>query len=248
MALIPVRDENRSATTPHVTWILIIINVAAFFATWLPGYGFLRDTVYDFGMIPKNIFQGQNLYTLFTSMFLHGDPIHLISNMLYLYIFGDNIEDAFGHLRFVLLYLLFGLAAGLVHLLSMVDSIVPAIGASGAISGILGAYIILYPRARIVTLVFYFFITFARIPAVFFLGFWFILQLFSGTIMLTYGVQSGVAYWAHVGGFIAGVAIALLLRAVRKPPKTTPPYYPEVRSRGFRLVCVGSARHKVFIL
>lgn len=205
-----------------------MINVAAFFATWLPGYSFLSDTVREFGMTPKNIIQGQNLFTLFTSMFLHGDPIHLISNMLYLYIFGDNIEDAFGHLRYIGLYILFGLAASLMHILTMTDSIVPAIGASGAISGVLGAYFILYPKARIVTLVFYFFITFARVPAVFFLGFWFILQLFSGTVMLTYGVQSGVAYWAHIGGFVAGIAVALLFRAVRKQPKPESTFYGEI--------------------
>ena len=215
-------------STPHVTWIIIIINVAAFLATWLPGFDFLHNTVLKLGMTPKNIIQGQNLFTLFTSMFLHGDPIHLVSNMLYLYIFGDNIEDAFGHLRYIGLYILFGLAASLLHLLTMIDSSVPAIGASGAISGILGAYFILYPRARVVTLVFYFLITFVRLPAVFFLGFWFILQLFSGTVMLTYGVRSGVAYWAHVGGFVAGMAIALLFRAMRKPPKTVSPLYSEI--------------------
>lgn len=230
-ALIPVRDENRSLTRPHVTWIIIIINVAAFLATWLPSFlgvspRSLLDAVYNFGMIPQLIFQGQNLYTLFTSTFLHGDPIHLASNMLYLYIFGDNIEDAFGHLRYLGLYILFGLAASLAHLLTTANPSIAAIGASGAISGVLGAYFILYPRARIVTLIFYFLITFVRVPAVFFLGFWFILQLFSGTVMLTYGVQSGVAYWAHIGGFVAGIAIALLLRAVRKPPKpVSPPYY-----------------------
>lgn len=141
-------------------------------------------------------------------------------NMLYLYIFGDNIEDAFGHAKYLAFYLLCGLTASLTHLLVAISSGVPAIGASGAISGVLGAYFILYPKARVVTLVFYFFITFVRIPAVFFLGFWFILQLFSGSITLTYGVASGVAYWAHIGGFVAGMAIALVYRAVRKPPNT----------------------------
>ncbi len=225
-ALIPVRDENRSLTRPHVTWIIIIINIAAFFATWFPGYTSLLEAVYNLGMIPANIIQGRDLHTLVTSMFLHGGLIHLAGNMLYLYIFGDNIEDAFGHLRYLGLYILFGLAASLAHLLTTSDLSVPTIGASGAISGILGAYLILYPRARIVTLIFYFLITFVRVPAVFFLGFWFILQLFSGTVTLAYGVSSGVAYWAHIGGFVAGIAIALLLRTVRKPQKpVSPPYY-----------------------
>ncbi len=225
-ALIPVRDENRSLTRPHVTWIIIIINIAAFFATWFPGYTSLLEAVYNLGMIPANIVQGRDLHTLVTSMFLHGGLIHLAGNMLYLYIFGDNIEDAFGHLRYLGLYILFGLAASLAHLLTTSDLSVPTIGASGAISGILGAYLILYPRARIVTLIFYFLITFVRVPAVFFLGFWFILQLFSGTVTLAYGVSSGVAYWAHIGGFVAGIAIALLLRTVRKPQKpVSPPSY-----------------------
>jgi membrane associated rhomboid family serine protease len=226
--VIPVRDENRTASTPHITWILIIVNVAAFLATWLPGLGFLTDAVDEFGIVPALILQGQNLYTLFTSMFLHGDLLHLGSNMLYLYIFGDNIEDALGHVRYVGFYLLSGLAASLAHLLTSSGSAVPAIGASGAISGVLGAYLVLYPKARIVTLVFYVLITFVRIPAIFFLGFWFILQLFSGTVTLAYGVSSGVAYWAHIGGFVAGMLVALLLRAVRKPPRTESEFYYEV--------------------
>jgi membrane associated rhomboid family serine protease len=226
--LIPVRDENRSSSTPHITWILIIVNVAAFLATWLPGFGFLEDSVYAFGMIPSNIIQGQDLHTLFTSMFLHGGLLHVGGNMLYLYIFGDNIEDAFGHAKYLGFYLLCGLAASLTHLLVAITSGIPAIGASGAISGVLGAYFILYPKARVVTLVFYFFITFVRIPAVFFLGFWFILQLFSGSVTLTYGVASGVAYWAHIGGFVAGVLAALVVRAVRKPAQAENSFYYEV--------------------
>lgn len=228
MALIPVRDENRSSSNPHVTWVIIIVNIAAFLATWLPGYSSLENAVNKYGMIPSSILQGRDLYTLFTSMFLHGDLLHLASNMLYLYIFGDNIEDAFGHTIYLGFYILSGLAASLLHLLTVTEPWKAAIGASGAISGVLGAYLILYPRARIVTLVFYLLITFVRIPAVFFLGFWFILQLFSGTVTLTGGVPSGVAYWAHVGGFVAGVAIALLFRAMRKVPKEEIPFYAEM--------------------
>jgi hypothetical protein len=161
-------------------------------------------------------------------MFLHGGLLHLGGNLLYLYIFGDNIEDAFGHAKYLGFYLLCGLAASLTHLLVEITSGIPAIGASGAISGVLGAYFILYPKARVVTLVFYFFITFVRIPAVFFLGFWFILQLFSGSLTLTYGVASGVAYWAHIGGFAAGVLVALVVRAMRKPSRTENSFYYEV--------------------
>lgn len=231
MAFIPIRDENRSSSTPHVTWVILIVNVAAFFATWLPeflGYNSLSSAVDQYGMIPSAILQGRNLHTLFTSMFLHGDLLHLASNMLYLYIFGDNIEDAFGHVKYFGFYFLSGLAASLLHLLTVTNPGVPAIGASGAISGVLGAYLILYPRARIVTLVFYVLITFVRIPAIFFLGFWFILQLFSGTVTLTGGVPSGVAYWAHVGGFVAGLSLALLFRAMRKTPKDEIPFCTEM--------------------
>ena len=203
------------------------MNVAAFLATWLPGFGFLEDVVYAFGMIPRNIIQGHDLHTLLSSMFLHGGLLHLGGNMLYLYIFGDNIEDAFGHVKYLGFYLLCGLAASLTHLAVAISSGVPAIGASGAISGVLGAYFVLYPKARVVTLVFYFFITFVRIPAVFFLGFWFILQLFSGSVTLTYGVASGVAYWAHIGGFVAGVLVALVVRAMRKSPRTENSFYYE---------------------
>ena len=226
--MIPVRDENRSSSVPHINWILIILNIAAFLATWLPGFRFLEDSVNAFGMIPRNIVQGQDLHTLLTSMFLHGGLLHLGGNLLYLYIFGDNIEDAFGHAKYLGFYLLCGLAASLTHLLVEITSGIPAIGASGAISGVLGAYFILYPKARVVTLVFYFFITFVRIPAVFFLGFWFILQLFSGSLTLTYGVASGVAYWAHIGGFAAGVLVALVVRAMRKPSRNENSFYYEV--------------------
>ncbi len=161
-------------------------------------------------------------------MFLHGGLLHLGGNLLYLYIFGDNVEDAFGHAKYLGFYLLCGVTASLTHLLVDINSTIPAIGASGAISGVLGAYFILYPKARVVTLVFYFLITFVRIPAVFFLGFWFILQLFSGSVTLTYGVASGVAYWAHIGGFVAGVLVALVVRVVRKPPQTEDSFYYEV--------------------
>jgi membrane associated rhomboid family serine protease len=226
--LIPVRDENRSSSTPHINWILIILNIAAFLATWLPGFRFLEDSVNAFGMIPSNIVQGHALHTLLTSMFLHGGLLHLGGNLLYLYIFGDNVEDAFGHAKYLGFYLLCGVAASLTHLLVDTNSIIPAIGASGAISGVLGAYFILYPKARVVTLVFYFFITFVRIPAVFFLGFWFVLQLFSGSVTLSNPVSSGVAYWAHIGGFVAGVLVALVARAVRKPTRTEDAFYYEV--------------------
>jgi len=186
---------------------------------WL-GLSF-NSIVSNYGMIPAYIINGERLYTLFTSMFLHGGILHLFGNMLYLQVFGDNIEDNFGHGRYIFFYFLCGIAAAFTHILTTLysdipmggSSLIPTIGASGAISGILGAYLVLYPRARILTAVFYFWIYFARIPAIFFLGFWFILQW----LYVLLNIAGGVAYWAHIGGFVAGMILALLLRR-RKPP------------------------------
>jgi len=176
-------------------------------------------------MIPAYIMNGQRLYTLFTSMFLHSGILHLFGNMLFLHIFGDNIEDNFGRGRYIFFYFLCGIAASFSHILTTLYPSIPmggaflspAVGASGAISGVLGAYLVLYPRARILTVVFYSWIYFARIPAIFFLGFWFILQLFYGSLTLAFEMPSETAYWAHIGGFVAGMILALILRR-RKPP------------------------------
>jgi len=221
--LLPLRDENPTSSPPHITRLLIIVNVIVFIFMWLPSYLPIdfpsfwasispEEVVWKYGMIPENIMNGERLYTIFTSMFLHGGIIHLAGNMLFLSIFGDNIEDTLGRVRYVLFYFLCGTAASLTHTLITVDPSIPTIGASGAISGILGAYLILYPRARILTVIFYFWISFVRIPAIFFLGFWFILQWLY--ILLEAG--GGVAYWAHIGGFVAGMALASILRR-RKP-------------------------------
>jgi len=171
-------------------------------------------------MIPASILNGERLYTIFTSMFMHGGIIHLFGNMLYLHIFGDNIEDTFGHSWYVGFYLISGVAASSAHILSVSGSLgvyAPAVGASGAISGVLGAYLVLFPKARILTLVFYYYITIVAIPAIFLLGFWFLFQLFEGALTLGYGVPSGVAYWAHIGGFLAGVVLALIFKTKAGP-------------------------------
>lgn len=181
----------------------------------------------NFTMVPAEILQGENLHTLFTSLFLHADIFHIGGNMLYLYIFGDNIEDFLGHLRFLLFYFVCGLVADLAHILSVASTAglqIPTLGASGAISGVMGAYILLYPRARIQTLVLTFVITVVSIPAVFFLGFWFILQL----LYTWLGMGGNVAYWAHIGGFVAGMILGLIAKSKRKPkPEIT--YYTEIR-------------------
>lgn len=213
--MFPLRDENRSLSSPHVTRVFIIVNVVVFFFFWFSDSGFFLQSIWDYGMIPANIIKGEGLYTLFTSMFMHGGILHLAGNMLFLFVFGDNVEDNFGHGRYLVFYFLCGIVASAVHILSITTTrgmSLPTVGASGAISGVLGAYILLYPRARVLTLVFYFWISIVRIPAIFFLGFWFIFQLLEGFL----GSSSGVAYWAHIGGFIAGIILALILRRKKK--------------------------------
>jgi membrane associated rhomboid family serine protease len=233
--LIPIRDANRSKTTPHTTRILILANILAFvplllytFFSGNPSINLFANWVYDkFTMVPADIIQGKNLYTLFTSLFLHADIFHICGNMLYLYIFGDNIEDFLGHLRFLLFYFVCGLVADFAHILSVAYTAglqIPTLGASGAISGVMGAYILLYPRSRIQTLTLTFVITIVSVPAVFFLGFWFILQL----LYTWLGMGGNVAYWAHIGGFVAGIALGWIAKRTRKAERAMP-YYTEIR-------------------
>lgn len=211
--MFPLYDENPSKTRPYVTWSLIALNVAVFI--WQLSEGMSAALFYTYGETPAYVLRGEGLYTLFTSMFLHGGLAHIFGNMLYLFIFGDNVEDAFGHGKYIVLYLFFGVTGGLVHsyytfMFDVGGVYTPAIGASGAISGVLGAYILIFPRARIVSIVpSFFFIRLARVPAVVFIGFWFILQL------LYSGSPAGVAYWAHIGGFIAGFMAAVLYKIVK---------------------------------
>jgi len=230
--LIPLRDENRSQTPPHVTRILIIVNVIVFFITILPDlsngnwfYALLGNSsslnraISMYGLVPYDVLHGQRLYTLFTSMFLHADILHIGGNMLFLYIFGDNVEDAFGHGRYLLFYFISGIAASAAFIWTQVfsgDVWTSAIGASGAIAGVLGAYIVLYPRARILTLVFIGWIWIIPVPAVFFLGLWFIYQLLYGMLALGVEAVAGIAYWAHIGGFVAGIFFGLVWRGRRR--------------------------------
>ncbi|MCK4633978.1 rhomboid family intramembrane serine protease [Candidatus Bathyarchaeota archaeon] len=224
--MIPIRDINRSDTTPHITRILIIINVIAFipifYVTFLPQNQtmllFAQSFFKDFTMVPADILQGRNLHTLLTSMFLHVDIFHIGGNMLFLYIFGDNVEDAFGHVRYLLFYLGCGLAADLAHILSLASPFelaIPTLGASGAISGVLGAYIVMYPKAKILTLVLIRFIWIIPIPAAIFLGVWFLLQL----LLSSLNIAGGVAYWAHIGGFIVGVIMVLVSKRAHSKVK-----------------------------
>lgn len=235
--MIPIRDANRSKTTPHITRILIVVNILAFiplllytfFSEDMSSLNLFANWIYDnFAMIPAEIIQMKNLHTLFTSLFLHADIFHISGNMLYLYIFGDNIEDYLGHLRFLLFYFACGIIADLTHILSVVSTaelLIPTLGASGAISGIMGAYILLYPKSRIETLVLTIFITVVNIPAVFFLGFWFALQL----LYTLLGMSGNVAYWAHIGGFVAGLILGMVAKKRRKPEYEPVHSYREIR-------------------
>ena len=229
--MFPLRDNNPTLLTPYITVALIIANVVAWL--YLQGAGMSQDvlasTVCRFGTIPGEItgmmggynaiqlgedlapceFGGLSIGTLFTSMFMHGGWMHLIGNMWFLWLFGNNIEDSMGHLRFLVFYLLTGLVAAGVHIFTDPGSLIPTVGASGAISGVMGAYLVLYPRIKIETLfVLIVFIKIYPIPAWFVLGQWFGIQLLS-----SYGapqVGGGVAFWAHIGGFVAGLALIKL--------------------------------------
>jgi len=218
--MIPLHDDNPTRRQPIVTIALIVACVLIFF--WQSALPPQREAavIYSFGFIPAVLLGGASLpaelavipagMTLFTSMFLHGGFMHLAGNMLYLWVFGNNIEDVCGHGRFILFYLLCGLAAAFAQALPNPGSEIPMIGASGAISGVLGAYLVLFPHARVYTLVPIGFVFFMQIKAGWLLGFWFVFQLLSG-----FGAnpaEGGVAFWAHVGGFVAGVPLIWLLR------------------------------------
>jgi len=210
--MFPLKDENPTRTKPVLTIFLIVVNTAIFIASYLSGS--FEGIVDSYGMKPALVLKGKELYTIFTSMFLHGGFLHIFGNMLYLWIFGDNLEDALGRPKFLLFYFLSGIVAGLAHAFYVIGdpiaSKLPTIGASGAISGVLGAYIVLYPRARVLTAVMYSGII--MIPAIFFLGFWFLLQVLSVSFSWVAGGSSGVAYWAHIGGFVAGAVMIYPLR------------------------------------
>jgi membrane associated rhomboid family serine protease len=216
---LPLRDENPTLRFPFVTISLISLNTVVFLFHLLSRQG-LEYFVMRFGAIPFEITHFTSLpdlarvspaLTLLTSMFLHGSIFHLGGNMLYLWIFGNNIEDFLGPLRFVLFYLLAGLAAGLTQIAVMPNSRLPMIGASGAIAGVLGAYWILFPRAKVMTLFFlFFFIRAVPIPAGLVLGLWFLLQV------LNVGMGGGVAWFAHIGGFLAGVGLILVYSQRRR--------------------------------
>ncbi len=208
--MFPIRDHNPSEKTPFVTYALIAANVLVFLGYW-PLFSDERALIrffFDWALIPENVADGRNLHGLFTSMFLHGGFLHLAGNMLFLWIFGDNLEEDLGHVGFLLFYLASGIGAGLVHVVAAPWSVVPTVGASGAIAGVMGGYLLMYPKAKVDVL--FIFIVFFRIfpiPAWVMLGIWFALQLLNGV-----GADAsvgGVAYWAHAGGFVVGFLLVI---------------------------------------
>lgn len=223
--MVPLHDDNPTEITPYITYILIIINILLFFYELSLPSAELNAFLSTYGVVPRELtlsLQSGNLnamlgqfVTLITCQFLHGGFLHLGGNMLFLWIFGNNIEDKLGHIKYIIFYLSCGIFAALAQYIFSINSTVPTIGASGAIAGIMGAYIIRFPRAKILTLIpLGFFITTFRIPAVFFLGFWFAQQALYGVASLdatTRVDMGGIAYWAHAGGFAFGAILSWLM-------------------------------------
>jgi membrane associated rhomboid family serine protease len=215
---IPLKDLNPRRTFPFINITLILINFAVFLYELTLRPSAVKAFISDYATFPSHISaflaghaSAQTaLEPLVTSLFLHGGVLHIAGNMLFLWIFGDNVEDFFGHIPYLFFYLFCGVGSGLFHVLFNLSSAVPALGASGAISGVMGAYIVLFPRARILTLIFIFLLP---IPAVVVLGVWFLLQFFAGVSSLGATVTGGVAVWAHVGGFLLGMAITWVLKS-----------------------------------
>ena len=218
--MIPIRDDLPTRHKPLVNILLIAINILVYALMWLAGPA-QELLVYAFALIPANFLNGVHagdIMDIFTSMFMHGGFAHIAGNMLYLWIFGDNVEDRLGSGKYLVFYLTGGVIASLTHLLTNPGSQIPTVGASGAIAAVLGAYLVLYPRSRILTFIpLGFFLRLTMVPATIVLGFWFIMQLFSGFMSMGGPDVGGVAFWAHVGGFVAGVIMALPFTTKRKP-------------------------------
>ena len=230
--MFPIGDENRHGhVTPVVNYVLIAINLAVFFyQISLGSERAIQEFIDRYGVIPREIVSRQDLYTLLTSMFMHGGWAHIIGNMLFLWVFGDNVEDAFGHLGYLVFYLLTGLAASAAHIILNPGSPIPSVGASGAISGILGAYLIFFGGNAIRVLIGYFVTV---VPAWMMIGLWAVQQFIAtyGSLAVTEQTTGGVAYAAHAGGFLAGLIIAVALRGTIGRPEQRPavPYTGQTR-------------------
>jgi len=231
--MFPIADDNPVQRSPIVTWALIVACVLVFL--WQLSLGRLGDQmIFALGVIPATLFGYAQLpadialippwATIFTSMFLHGGWLHLIGNMLYLWIFGNNVEDSMTRPRFLLFYLTCGIAAALTQSFASPHSEIPMVGASGAIAGVLGSYLIMHPRANVrVAIVIFLFIRIINMPAMFVLGAWFIFQVLSGVAVPTSEEGGGVAFWAHIGGFVTGIVLTPLFKR-REVPLLEPPH------------------------
>jgi rhomboid family protein len=216
--MIPLRDVIPSRTTPWVTFALIGLNIAVYLWGLTLGERGYEELLLTYGLVPADF----SWLTLLTSMFLHGGLGHVASNLLSLWIFGDNVEDRFGHGRFLIFYLLAGTAAALAQVWANPDSTIPLVGASGAISGVMGAYLVMFPHSRILVLLFLFlFIDIIEIPALVYLGVWFLYQILSGMGSANGGGEM-IAFWAHVGGFTTGLALVFIFR---QPEREQPDWW-----------------------
>jgi len=223
--MIPIRDRNPSGTFPFVTVSIIALNIMVFLFELSMGQG-LDSFLFQFGVVPIKVYYSTdipgsniiNTYFPFLSfMFLHGGFVHLIGNMWYLWIFGDNVEDRLGRIKFVIFYLICGIGSAIVHVYFNSQSEVPCVGASGAIAGVLGAYMVTFPRARVLVLIPLFIVwQTIELPAIIVLGFWFLIQFFSGTASISSTHGGGVAWWAHIGGFVLGVILIKLFPKSRR--------------------------------
>jgi membrane associated rhomboid family serine protease len=236
--VIPLKDNIPARHAPVVTWLLILANALVFaFELSLP-QPVLERVIYHLGLVPARFadpnwgadagLTANSFWPFLTSMFLHGGWLHIIGNMWFLWIFGDNVEDRLGHVRFLLFYLVCGVAAAVTLVLITPAATVPTIGASGAIAGVLGAYFIFFPTAQVIVLLPIFIIPlFFPLPAVLFIGFWFVMQFFTGTLSLASSAQAagGVAWWAHVGGFLTGAALCRVFAARRPRRRVYPDEY-----------------------
>jgi membrane associated rhomboid family serine protease len=216
--MFPLRDTIPSRHTPVMTWAIIALNLGVFVYQLTLSEPELQRVFYLSGVVPARYtdrewathvgYVGFALWPFLTSMFLHGGWLHILSNMWSLWIFGDNVEDRLGPVRYLIFYLLCGVLAGLVHFFTNLTSTVPTLGASGAIAGVMGAYFVLFPHARVVTIIpIFFWPMFVQVPAILYLGFWFLTQFFSGAMSLGASDAGGIAWWAHIGGFAAGIGL-----------------------------------------
>ena len=223
--MIPIRDQLPTRNIPIINYLLIAVNVAVFVLQWLAGPN-EEALIYEFALIPASFLTNLSLgdvTDIFTSMFMHAGFAHIGGNMLYLWIFGDNVEDSMGSGKYFLFYLAGGIVASFTHILTNPGSQIPTVGASGAIAAVLGAYLVLYPQSKVLTIIpLGFFIRMTLLPASIVLGLWFVLQFFSGILALGGPDVGGVAFWAHIGGFVSGIVLGKLFSNQRQEQYTVP--------------------------